>query len=228
MTSLRMLTLVVASFLASRLTAGEIVQHFPANGPASAMDTQWRIVWGVESHGGQSEVLYIRQAFFKRSRSSPEIRVLDDCRLAEIFVPYNGGGRIYDISGYSFSLVQLDKSFLGPACVGPGIIYNSEGVPSETGPVASEVHDGQLRWINANDDSRRGQSIAIWSVLDAANYRYIMLYQFRDDGQIGFRLGATAHNLNNDDADWTTHLPHGVVASQSGPWRCVSNCGESC
>ncbi|MBL8851845.1 MAG: hypothetical protein JNG89_19390, partial [Planctomycetaceae bacterium] len=176
------------------------------------MDTRWRIVWGVEQHGGRSEVLYIREAHFQRGPGSPEIQVLGDCRLAEIFVPYNGGTRIYDISNYTFPLITLDPSFLGPVCVGPGVIYDREGVPRPSGPVASEVHDGQLRWINGANKHRRGQSIAVWSVLSAGNYRYIMLYQFRDDGVVSFRLGATAHNLFDSDGDGTTHL-------HTGWWR---------
>jgi Cu2+-containing amine oxidase len=63
--------------------------------------------------------------------------------------------------------------------------------------------------MNAVEKIRRGQSLAVWSVLDGANYRYIMLYQFRDDGVVGFRLGATAHNLRSTDADSATHLHMG-------------------
>jgi len=60
--------------------------------------------------------------------------------------------------------------------------------------------------MNMTEHTLRGQELSLWAVLNGANYRYIMLYQFRDDGVVGFRLGATAHNLYSDDADKTTHL----------------------
>jgi hypothetical protein len=196
----------------ARLQAGEIVQHFPAEKPAASLRTQWRVSWGTESHAGGSEVLFIKEAFFKREQLEPEIKVLGDCRLAEIFVAYNDGTRIYDISGHTFSLAALDASALGPACIKPGVIYNHDGGKAAIGFVAVEVHDGHIRWMNASETVRRGQSIILWSVLHAANYRYIILYEFRDDGSIGFRLGATAHNMKASDADGTVHL-------HTGWWR---------
>ncbi|MEX0679684.1 MAG: hypothetical protein WD063_21625 [Pirellulales bacterium] len=188
------------------VTGAETIQHFPADKPAQQMDTQWRVIWGIERHAGMSEILFVKEAYFKRSKDEPELKVLNDCRLAEIFVPYNGGARIYDLSGHSFSLVTIDEQVLGPACVAPGAILARDGQPSESGLVAREVHDGHLRWMNAAERTRRGQSLSLWSVLDGSNYRYIMLYDFRDDGLVGFRLGATAHNLYSSDDDETTHL----------------------
>jgi Cu2+-containing amine oxidase len=49
-------------------------------------------------------------------------------------------------------------------------------------------------------------------VLDATNYQYVLLYTFRDDGQIGLRLGATGRNLYFAADDATTH-------SHVGCWR---------
>jgi Cu2+-containing amine oxidase len=91
----------------------------------------------------------------------------------------------------------------------PGSICDRSGEVAKTGPVAVEVHDGQVRWMNAQNVIRRGQGVSVWAVLDGANYRYIMLYDFRDDGTVGFRIGATAHNLNSSDSDTTTHLHMG-------------------
>ena len=34
----------------------------------------------------------------------------------------------------------------------------------------------------------------LWGVQDAANYDFIIEYRLRDDGSIGFRLGATGYN----------------------------------
>jgi primary-amine oxidase len=42
---------------------------------------------------------------------------------------------------------------------------------------------------------RRGEQIVLWGAIDAANYRYIQEYTFRDDGVIIGRVGATAQNL---------------------------------
>lgn len=201
--------------------AGEITQYFPADEPVANMRTQWRVVWGIEQHAGGSEVLFVKEAFFKRGPSEPEIKVLGDCRLAEIFVPYHKGKRIYDISGYGFSLVTLDKNTaLGPKCVTPGTIYTSAGEKGDAGPVATEVHDGQIRWMNGADKIRRGQSLAVWAVLSAVNYRYVMLYEFRDDGLVGFRLGATGHNLYHSDADENTHV-------HMGCWRINVELGDA-
>ncbi|HSK76863.1 MAG TPA: hypothetical protein VLQ45_10435 [Thermoanaerobaculia bacterium] len=190
----------------SLLEAGEISQYFPADEIEEHMRTKWRVVWGIEKHAGQSQILYVKEAYFTRGPGEPEIKVLDDSRLAEIFVPYNGGGRIYDIIGYKWPLANLNRLDLGPGCIVPGQIYDKDGNPAETGPVALEIHDDHLRWMNSAGQSRRGQSMLLWSVLVAGNYRYVILYIFRDDGQIGFRVGATSHNLLSTREDWATHL----------------------
>jgi len=192
--------------------AFEIVQHFPANRAPEEMKTQWRIIWGIERHAGMAEVLVIKGAYFKRGPDESEIKVLGDCRLAEIFVPYNNGARIYDISAMKFNLVQLDKKALGPTCVTEGAIYDREGQQSERGPVLKEVHDGKVRWMNAREKLLRGQNMSLWSVINGANYRYVVLYEFRDDGVVGFKVGATAHNLFKFKTDKSTH-------QHVGHWR---------
>lgn len=213
--------LAALSVLTSGISAGEITQHFPADKPAAGKQTQWRVVWGVEKHAGGSEVLFIEEAYFQRAPGEKEIKVLGDCRLAEIFVPYhNASYRIYDISGESFSLVPLDASMLGPRCVAPGTVFNAKGKAADSGPVAAEVHDGHIRWMNWENTVRRGQSLSVWAVLSAGNYRYVMLYDFRDDGGVGFRIGATAHNLFSADDDATTHV-------HLGCWRINVELGDA-
>src|SRR5262249_8886505 len=119
----------------------------------------------------------------------------------------NDGTRIYDLSGHTFTLVDLDKAALGPNCVIPGTMYDRSGNEVTTGGVVvKEVHDGHIRWMDGSNKLLRGQNMTLWSVLDGANYRYVILYEFRDDGQVGFRLGATAHNLNSSDAEGTIRL----------------------
>jgi Cu2+-containing amine oxidase len=42
---------------------------------------------------------------------------------------------------------------------------------------------------------RRGEELILWGAIDAANYRYIQEYTFRDDGMVIGRMGATGQNL---------------------------------
>jgi primary-amine oxidase len=71
------------------------------------------------------------------------------------------------------------------------------------------VHDDGVRWKSTDDygkvQVRRGQTLLLWATLDAANYKYIIEYGFRDDGAVTLRLGATGHNLasfnQGDDAN---------------------------
>ena len=80
-----------------------------------------------------------------------------------------------------------------------------------SGPVAIEVHDDlPAGWTRST--ASPGAEAPDWAALDAANYRYIMLYELGDDGTVGVRLGATASNLFSDNGDGTTHL-------HSGLWR---------
>src|SRR5204863_1290013 len=170
-------------------------QYFPADGPAASRDTQWRVEWGIESHAGGSETLVIRNAWFSRAPGDPEVHVLGDTRLADIFVPYFNGTRIYDISNFSFRVVNLTRLALGPPCIRPGQICDRDGVQTQSGPIAIEVHDDSVRSMDTRYVVRRGQKLQIWCALNAANYRYVMLYEFGDDGVVGVRLGPTASNL---------------------------------
>ncbi|MEW4566618.1 hypothetical protein AB1L88_02005 [Tautonia sp. JC769] len=185
--------------------AATIQQHFPADGPESAGETRWRIEWSIERHAGGSETLVIRNAWFSRAPGD-EVHVLGDTRVAEIFVPYHNGNRIYDISNFGFRMVDLSPRDLGPMCITPGMICDRSGNQTQSGPVAVEVHDDSVRWMDTANRTRRGQKLEIWCALDAANYRYVMLYEFRDDGSIRARLGATASNLYSSNDDGTTHL----------------------
>jgi hypothetical protein len=201
--------------------AGEIVHYFPADEQEANMQTKWRVVWGIERQNGDrsSQVLYIKEAYFTRAKGEREIKVLGDSRLTEIFVPYNQGFSIWDITTHAFSLVTLNEKALGPGCIVPGKIYDENGHPADKGPVAVEVHDDNVRWMDYQNTIRRGQSMQVWSVLSAGNYRYIILYVFRDDGLVGFRLGGTAHNLYSSNDDQTTHL-------HSGCWRVNVDLGD--
>lgn len=162
---------------ASGAPANEITQEFPAG----SMQTAWRVRWAYGDH----RALYITGAWFRRAPSEAWITVLYDARLSDIFVPYHAGTpRYLDLSSFNFHLVPTSAADAG--CCGQLL-----GDP----PVAvREVRDRGVLW---KDDAtlRRGRELVIWGTLDAANYNYIIEYSFRDDGSIGFRLGATARNL---------------------------------
>lgn len=158
--------------------ANEIVQEFPAAGPA---ETAWRVRWAE----GAGKGLYITGAWFRRAPTEPWMRVLWDARLADIFVPYHTGfPRYYDLTGFGFGLVDAVSADAG--CCGRLL-----GSPAK---VVWEVRDRGVAW---KDDQQvhRGQTLVLWGTIDAANYNYIVHYGFRDDGTIEFRLAATAQNL---------------------------------
>jgi Cu2+-containing amine oxidase len=52
---------------------------------------------------------------------------------------------------------------------------------------------------------RRGEELVLWGAIDAANYRYIQEYTFRDDGAIIGRAGTTGQNLPGEELDPHVH-----------------------
>jgi Cu2+-containing amine oxidase len=170
-------------------TGNELVQEFPPSGP---MQTAWKISYGFASRKG----LFITNAEFRKSPSDPYMKVLSEAGLSDIFVPYHPGSpRFLDLSQFNFALVPV-----------VGVDLGSCGQQASS-VVVKEVRDRGMLW---KDDTRgkRGYELVIWSTLDAANYNYIMMYHFRDDGSIGFRLGATARNLPG--AEQVAHMHDGL------------------
>jgi primary-amine oxidase len=167
----------------------QVIQAFNAGKPTQ---TAWKVTFAHATSRG----LYITGAWFKRDPAEPWMRVLWDARLSDIFVPYHTGSpRFLDLSSFSFNLVPASKEDAG--CCGSVI----------DGVVVKEVRDRGVAW---KDDTRvyRGQELVLWSTLDAANYNYVIQYIFRDDGTIGFRLGATARNLPG--AELEAHMHNGL------------------
>ncbi len=170
-------------------TGNELVQEFPPNGP---MQTAWKVTFGFASRKG----LFITGAEFKKSPSDPYMKVLSEAGLSDIFVPYHPGSpRFLDLSQFNFALVPV-----------VGVDLGSCGQQASS-VVVKEIRDRGMLW---KDDTRgkRAHELVIWSTLDAANYNYIMMYHFRDDGSIGFRLGATARNLPG--AELVPHMHDGL------------------
>lgn len=182
-------------------------QFFPADGAENAWKTRWKVEYGLGTHLSSGEILYIKSAHYRRSPQDAWLKVLGDCRIAEIFVPYNrlGSPRFYDLQ--LGDLNPLTDSVLGPACLGPRKILNNR--------VAREVHDAGNLWIDHNftpAKSVRNQELQLWSAFRAGNYIYLIQYTFGADGTVGFHLGATAHNYYDSKDDGTTHL-------HMGSWR---------
>jgi len=162
-----------------------ITQNFPTVGPAQ---TTWLICWR-EVAGNNSLAnpngLVIGPVYFRKSPNAPFIRTLWDLRVSDYFVPYHPGSpRFYDLSFYNFKLTGITAADCPPAVGGTPISAH----------VCKEVHDRGLMWKDFNG-VRRGEQIVLWGAIDAANYRYIQEYTFRDDGVIIGRVGATAQNL---------------------------------
>jgi len=166
-----------------------ITQTFPAG---AAGQTAWRVTFGHAPAKG----LYILGAWFQRAPNTSWIQVLYDARLSNIFVPYHPGSpRYYDLSGFNFDLVPVANVDLGPC-----------GARADRF-VVKEIRDRGMLWKD-DQTGRRGHDLTLWATLDAANYNYMMLYSFRDDGSIGFRLGATARNLPG--MEWVPHMHDGL------------------
>jgi primary-amine oxidase len=173
--------------------ANFVEQKFPVSG---AEQTRWRICWQAQAKNG----IVITSAFFRKAPNATFVRIFWDARISEIFVPYHSGSpRFYDVTGFTFSPVTLNANHC-PASAGGTLL----GAPPK---VCKEVHDRGLAWMN---DSlvRRGQEVVLWGALDAANYNYVQMWIFRDDGMVEGRVGATARNLPGAELEAHMHNPY--------------------
>lgn len=173
----------------------EIIQEFPTN---EEMQTAWKIHWATTSGYG----LYIQDAWFKKGPTEDWIQILGDARIGEIFVPYHRGSpRFWDVS-YNFALCTVTKEDAGPN----GKLLG--GRPGVRPTVVQEVRDRGIIWMDYGG-VRRGQQLVLWGTLQAANYRYLIEFSFRDDGSIGFRMGSTGHNYGGG-SEWVGHMHNGL------------------
>lgn len=173
-------------------SGNEVIQEFAPGGPGGAYRPAWRVQYGFAVKRG----LYITGAFYRMRPADPWMRVLWDARLSDIFVPYHSGSpRYYDLSAFSFDLVPATAADAGPC----GRILG--------GKVVNQVSDAELAWKN-NQEVRYRQAMVLWATLGAANYNYVIRYEFRDDGTIALRLGATAENLPT--VPWEAHMHDGL------------------
>jgi len=173
--------------------ANLIRQAFPVG--AATPETSWEICWQSLAKFG----LVITHAAFtnhKAAGGAKTVKVFYDARVSEIFVPYhNNSHRFLDVSGFTFKLIPNLKSPTDcPKGTGAILGPNKE--------VCKEVRDRGYIWKD-HDRARRGKEIAVWGVLDAANYNYIIAWEFRDDGVVVARLGASGQVL--PDQPFETH-----------------------
>ncbi|HUP47966.1 MAG TPA: hypothetical protein VNA04_04165 [Thermoanaerobaculia bacterium] len=151
-------------------------------------ETAWRTCISNQGRRG----LVLGPADLRRDPSGPWIRILGEAGVAEIFVPYHTMNlRLYDHETTSAaSILEVTPADAGSR--GTLLTLSGQRVPQ----VVAEMNDRGIAWLckEGRSISRRGQELVLWGVQDAANYDFIMEYRLRDDGSIGFRLGATGFN----------------------------------
>ena len=196
-------------------------------------ETAWRTCISNQGRRG----LVLGPTDLRRTPTGEWMRILREASVAEIFVPYHALPlRLYDHETTSAESIRE----VTPADAGPnGILLSLSG---QTVPqVVAETNDRGIAWLckEARSISRRGQELVLWGVQDAANYDFIIEYRLRDDGSIGFRLGATGYNnpfvppqstteahmhdvlwridvdLNGPDGDTAVQLTHVEAATAS-------------
>ena len=161
--------------------------------------------WKVHIARGLHRGLYITGAWFKRDLAEDWIKILNDARISELFVPYHQHSytRFYDLTGFSFPLAEVKAEDAGPfgTLMPP---FQGDTYPT----VVKEVRDRGVAWKDYAHGVRRGRELVLWSGLQAGNYMYIMSYAFHDDGTIAFRLGATGQNLPGQRQEAHVHSAH--------------------
>jgi Cu2+-containing amine oxidase len=151
-------------------------------------ETAWRTCISNQGRRG----LVLGPTDLRRTPTGEWMRVLREAGVAEIFVPYHELPlRIYDNESASAeSMREVTPADAGPT--GTVLTLSGQDAPQ----VVAETNDRGIAWLckEGQTISRRGQELVLWGVQDAANYDYIYEFRLRDDGGIGFRLGATGYN----------------------------------
>jgi Cu2+-containing amine oxidase len=174
-------------------------------GESGGVEPRKGTAWKVHYARGLHKGLYITGAWFKRDLGEDWIKVLNDARVAELFVPYHQASfiRYYDLTSFSFPLAEVRAEDAGPFGT---LMPAFQGDPYTT--VVKEVRDRGLAWKDDVHGVRRGRELVLWSGLEAGNYMYIMSYAFHDDGTIAFRVGATGQNLPGHRFEAHVHSAH--------------------
>jgi primary-amine oxidase len=182
----------------------EVVVEFPV-GDAGGLEPRKATAWKVHFSRGLHKGLYITGAWFKRHLGEDWIKILNDVRVAELFVPYHQSNyiRYFDLTGFSFPLAQVREEDAGPngTLLPP---FPGDAYPT----VVKEIRDRGVVWKDYAHGVRRGKELVIWGALEAGNYMYLMSYGFHDDGTISLRVGATGQNLPGHRMESHTHNAH--------------------
>jgi hypothetical protein len=174
-------------------------------GESGGLEPRRGTAWKVHYARGLHKGLYITGAWFKRDLGAEWVKVLNDARIAELFVPYHQSSfiRFFDLNGFSFPLAEVRAEDAGPFGM---LMPPFAGDPHPT--VVKEVRDRGVVWKDYAHGVRRGRELVLWGGLQAGNYMYLMSYGFHDDGTIAFRAGATGQNLPGRRLEAHTHNAH--------------------
>ena len=184
--------LLPAPARATYCTSGtELTQSFPTSGPAVS---EWHLCYEIvrmpDSSGAltESQTLVLSQVEFRPGALATPITVVGDMRMAEVFVPYHSGApRFHDLTEYAFDLQALTT-------------VECPATRLDGDRICSEIVDRGLAWRDPYFAlARRGEKLVLWSVLNAANYDYIMRYEFYDDGTIEVRAASTGRKYGGPD-----------------------------
>jgi Cu2+-containing amine oxidase len=182
----------------------EVTVEFLVN-ESGGSDPRQGTAWKVHYARGLHRGLYITGAWFKRDLSEDWIKILNDARVSELFVPYHQHSfvRYFDLTGFSFPLAEVKAEDAGPFGT---IMPPFQGDMFST--VVKEVRDRGIIWKDYAHGVRRGRELVLWAGLQAGNYMYIMSYAFQDDGTIALRVGATGQNLPGQRQEAHVHSAH--------------------
>ncbi len=202
-------------------------------------ETAWRTCISNQGRRG----LVLGPTDLRRTPDGEWMRVLREAGVAEIFVPYHDLPlRLYDHETTSAESIR-EVTSEDAGANGMVVTLSGQNAPQ----VVAESNDRGIAWLckEGRSSSRRGRELVLWGVQDAANYDFIIEYRLRDDGGIGFRLGATGYNnpfippqstteahmhdvlwridvdLNGSGGDTAVQLKHAEGTSPSQPSRDV-------
>ena len=138
--------------------------------PGAAKGTAWKVHFARGLHKG----LYITGAWFKRDLSEDWIKVSNDARIAELFVPYHQSSNIryFDLTGFSFPMAEVKAEDAGP--------FGNADAPVPGRPLSRRWSRrfATAAWRGKTTPTACGaaRELVIWGALEAGNYMYIMSY----------------------------------------------------
>jgi len=120
--------------------------------------TAWKVHFARAEHRG----LYITGAWYKRHLGEDWIKILNDARVDELFVPYHQASyiRYFDLTGFSFPLAEVRQEDAGPFGT---LMQPFQGDPYPT--VVREFRDRGVAWKDFAHGVRRGKELVLWGAL---------------------------------------------------------------